>query len=134
MYLREVGTATNCHLQYEPIRRSTCLPDLDYVQPKLVMDKLTSATAATIQPAPPPAMIKPDNDLACQPTSAPHWPKRQPLPWHPLLDTSLLPPLPYTQSLSNLNHKELIQQLYTVESHQDQLTQQATKSKSTALL
>ena len=107
---------------------------LDYVQPKLVMDKSASATAATIQPAPPPTTIKPDNNLECQPTFAPHWPKRPPSPWHPPLDMSLLPPSSYRQSLNNLDREELIQQLYTVGSHQDQTTQQATKGKSTAPL
>ena len=131
-FILEVDTATNCHLQYEPIGRSTCLPNLHYVQPKRVMDKLSSATAATIQPTPPPTTIAPDNDLGCQPTFAPHWPKCPLSPRHPPLDMSLFPPLLYTLSLKDLDREELIQQLYTVESQQDQTTQQAMKGKSTA--
>ena len=133
-FILEVDTATNCHLQYEPIGWSTRLPDLGYDQPQPVMDKLASATAATVQPAPPPATIEPDDDLECQPTFAPHWPKRPLLPRHPPLDMSLLLPSMYTQSLNNLDRAELIQGLYTVESHQDQTTQQATNGKSKAPL
>ncbi len=33
-FILEVDTATDCHLQYEPVRGSTGLADLDYLQPK----------------------------------------------------------------------------------------------------
>ena len=71
-FILEVDTATDCHLQYEPIGRSTCLPDLDYIQPTFVKNKSASAHVATTQPAPTPATIKPDDDLECQPTFASH--------------------------------------------------------------
>ena len=101
-FILEVDTATDCHLQYVPIRRGARLPDLDYVQPKSAPKTLAHPNAATAQLALAPATIEPDDDLDNQPSFASHWPKRPPSPQHPPLDMSLLPPSPYTQSLKEL--------------------------------
>jgi len=119
-FILEVDTAIDCHLQYEPIGRSTRLPDLDYVQPKTIMHKSASAHAATTQSAPTPITIEPDDDSECQPTFASHWPKCPPSPQHPPLAMSLLPPSTNTPSLNDLTREELIQRLYTVESQSGQ--------------
>ncbi len=116
-FILEVDTATDCHLHYAPIGRGARLPDLDYVQPKLAPKPLVPANAVTTQLAPAPATIEPDKDSDAQLSFTSHWPKRPPLPWHPPLDMSLLPPSPYTQSLKDLNREELIQRLYMLESH-----------------
>jgi hypothetical protein len=39
-FILEVDTATDCHLQYDPIGQNTRLPELDHVQPKFVKKKL----------------------------------------------------------------------------------------------
>jgi hypothetical protein len=76
MFLLEVNTDTDCHLQYVPIGQGARLPDLDYVQPKLAPKTLAPPNAATTQLAPAPATIEPDDDSDTQPSFASHWPKR----------------------------------------------------------
>jgi hypothetical protein len=44
-FIIEVDTSTDCHLLYEPIGRAACLADLDYVQPKYLVDKSASSSA-----------------------------------------------------------------------------------------
>ena len=132
-FILEVDTATDCHLHYAPIGRAARLLDLDYVQPKSALKTLAPANAATTQLAPAPATIKLDEDSDAQPSFAAHWPKRPPLPQHPPLDMSLLPPSSYTQSLKDLDREELIQHLYMLDSQHDQPHQQA-KGRSTAPL
>ena len=119
-FILEVDTATDCHLHYAPIGRGVRLPDLDYVQPKPAPKTSAPANAAITQLAPAPATIEPDKDSDAQPSFASHWPKCPPSPRHSPLVMSLLPPSPYTQSLKDLDREELIQRLYTLESHQDQ--------------
>jgi hypothetical protein len=42
-FIMEVDTATDCHLHYAPLGRTCGLPDLDYVQPKLLTTQSASA-------------------------------------------------------------------------------------------
>jgi hypothetical protein len=131
-FILEVDTATDCHLQYEPLGRSARLPDLDYVQPTSVSRGPAAAQASASHPEPPtPVTIEPDNTM--EPTFASHWPKRPPSPQPPPVDMSLLPPVQYTQSLKDLDRDKLIRHLYTLDSQLDQPPQKA-KSKSTSPL
>jgi len=113
-FIIEVDTSTDCHLLYEPIGRAARLADLDYVQPKYLVDisASSSATALSIRL---PAMIEPDGTPDDLPNFTSHWPKRPHSPVLPPIDMSLLPPSTYTKSLKNLDREELIQQLYLVE-------------------
>ena len=113
-FIIEVDTTTDCHLLYEPIGRTACLADLDYVQPKYLVDKSASSSATALSTRLP-AMIEPDDDPNNLPNFAAHWPKRPPSPVHPPIDMSLLPPSTYTKSLKDLDREELIQRLYLVE-------------------
>ena len=128
-FILEVDTATDCHLQYKPIGRNASLPSLDYVQPKSVITKSAPPHAAAVHA---PVTIEPDDDLDCPPTFASHYPKRPPSPQHPQLDMSLLPPSSFTQSLKDLDRDELIRRLYTMDSHNDQVTPTPPNGASTA--
>jgi hypothetical protein len=57
-FIIEVDTATDCHLQYQPLGRTLGLADLDYIQPKHT--PLASTTAATPSP---PVTIEPDDSI-----------------------------------------------------------------------
>ena len=133
-FILEVDTATDCHLQYEPIGRDTLLSSLDYIQPKSVLTKSAPPHAATTQLVHAPVPIEPDDDLDCPPTFASHYPKRPPSPQHPPLDMSLLPPSSFTQSLKDLDRDELIRRLYTMASHHDQIPPTPPNGTSTAPL
>ena len=106
-FIIEVDTSTDCHLLYEPIGRADCLADLDYVQPKYLVDKSASSSAIALSTRLP-NMIEPDNNPDDLPNFASHWP---PSPAHPPLNMSLLPPSTYTKSLKDLDRGELIQRL-----------------------
>ena len=111
---RPTNTSTDCHLLYEPIGRAACLADLDYVQPKYLVDKSASSSATALSTRLP-AIIEPDDTPDDLPTFASHWPKRPPSPPLPPVDMSLLPPSTYTKRLKDLDRDELIQRLYSVE-------------------
>jgi hypothetical protein len=113
-FIIEVDTATDCHLHYAAIRQAGSLANLNYVQPKHLVNKLASAMT-TESSTRLPARTKPYDDPAILPTFAPHWPKFPPSPQHPHRDMSLLPPSTYTKSLKDLDREGLIQRLYLVE-------------------
>ena len=113
-FIFEVDTSIDCHLLYEPIGQAACLADLDYVQPKYLVDKSASSSATALSTRLP-AIIKLDDNPDDLPNFASHWPKHPPSPVHPPIDMSLLPPSTYTKSLKDLDREELIQWLYAVE-------------------
>jgi hypothetical protein len=113
-FIIEVDTTTDCHLLYEPIGQAACLADLDYVQPKYLVDKSASSSATTLSTRLP-VTIEPDDDPKDLPNFAAHWPKRPPSPVHLPITMSLLPPSPSPKSLKDLDQEELIQWLYLVE-------------------
>jgi hypothetical protein len=59
MFILEVDTATNCHLNYTPIGQLAGLFDLNYVQPKDPPNTSASATLAALSPL---ATIEPDDN------------------------------------------------------------------------
>ena len=126
LFILEMDTATDCHLQYVPVGHMAQLLDLDYVQPKSAPQRSVLAMAVTIQAIPTPAMIEPDDGLDDQPSFASHWPKRPTSPPHTPLDMSLLPLSSYTKRLKDLDREELISHLYSLESHQVQPSKPAT--------
>ena len=130
-FIIEVDTSTDCHLLCEPIGRAACLADLDYVQPKYLVDKSDSSLATALSTLP--AIIKPDDTPDDLPTLVSHWPKRPPSPVLLPIDMSLLPPSTYTKSLKDLEHEELIQWLYSVE-HPVSPSPTDTKLRSSAPL
>jgi hypothetical protein len=82
LFILEVGTTTDCHLQYEPIGHKTTLGQLDYAK-----SKFSRAPFATMTKAPSdlPAIIEPndgttDNNSIEAPIYASYWPKKQDLP------------------------------------------------------
>jgi hypothetical protein len=50
-FIVEIDTATDCHLLYEPIRRSGKLPSLDYIQPKSVVSSASNTKSLSLAPA-----------------------------------------------------------------------------------
>jgi len=113
-FIIEVDTATDCHLRYAPVGRKCGLPALDYVQPKFLIVKSSSAMASSLDHAP--ATVEPDDDdQDILPTFVSHWPKRPPSPTTPPLDLSRLPLSTFTTNLKDLDRDELIQRLYSME-------------------
>jgi hypothetical protein len=108
MFILKVDTATNCHLQYAPLGRTTTLADLDYILPKFL--QYSSASAAV----PLPVAINPEDDVDL-PSYSSHYPKKPPMPPTPIYDLSNLPPPEYSISLKDLDKEELIQRLYLLE-------------------
>jgi hypothetical protein len=109
----EVDTATDCHLQYEPIRCSTGLADLDYVQPK----KANACSAlVSVAPTTTLVLVEPDdnNDIKL-PLYASHYPKKPPSPLTLLYNLTYYPPPAYSVSIKDLDHDKLIQRLYSLE-------------------
>ncbi len=121
-FIVEVNTTTDCHLSYEPIRRSSTMSSIDYVQP--IQTCNSASTTAAIPPSPP-AIIEDKNESKADnedvilngvlPTYASHWPKKPPTPPSPTINLSLIPPPMYSVSLKALSRDELIQHLYSVE-------------------
>ena len=114
-FIVEVDTATDCHLSYMALGRSTTLSSLDYVQP--IRSPHTASATASIPPTAP-AVIKDDDDDVppdLLPTYAPHWPKKPPTPPSTPVDLSLIPPPAYSVRLKDLDRDELIQRLFLVE-------------------
>ncbi len=105
----KVDTATDCHLQYAPLGRTTTLADLDYVQPKFFQD--SSASAAV----PLPVTIEPEANVGLPSSYSSRYPKKPPMPPTPIYDLSNLPPPEYSISLKDLDKEELIQRLYSLE-------------------
>ncbi len=70
-FVIEVDTSTNCHLLYKPIGRAACLANLDYVQPKYLIDKSASSSATALFTRLP-AMIEPDDTPDDLPNFASH--------------------------------------------------------------
>ncbi len=109
-FILEVDTATDCHLQYKPLGRSTGLLDIDYVQPKKATSHLALVTVA-----PPTALVlvEPDDkDNTKLPLYASHYPEKPPSPPTLSYDPTNLPPLAYFVSLKDLDCDKLIQWLY----------------------
>ena len=132
-FIMEVNTATACHLLYAPIGCSCGLPDLDYVQPKFLTIRSSSAMSSSIEHAP--ATIEPDNnDSDVSPTFVSHWPKRPPSQHHQPLDLSHLPPSTYTKNLKDLDRDELIQRLYSLEVDKSSLDASPPTENNTAPL
>jgi hypothetical protein len=107
-FILEVDTATDCHLQYAPLGRTTTLAALDYVQPKFVHDN-SALVAVTLL-----ATIKPEDNIDL-PSYTSHYPKKPPPPPTPMYDLSNLPPPEYSISLKDLDKDKLIQWLYSLE-------------------
>ncbi len=80
-FIVKVDTATDSHLKHAPIGRAAGLADLDYVQPKYILDR--SAPTTLVVPTLP-ITIKPDNadpNLENKtPTYVAHWLKWPPSP------------------------------------------------------
>ncbi len=121
-FIIKVNTTTNCHLLYEPIRRSSTMSSINYVQP--IQTCNSASTTAAIPPSPPAIIEDKDESKADNkdiipdgvlPTYASHWPKKPPTPPSPAIDLSLIPPPTYSVSLKALSRDELIQCLYSVE-------------------
>jgi hypothetical protein len=108
MFILEVDTATDCHLQYAPLGWTTTLADLDYVQPKFLQDSSVSVAVSL------PVTIKPEDNVDL-PSYSSHYPKKPPTPPTPIYDLSNLPPPEYSISLKYLDKEELIQRLYSLE-------------------
>jgi hypothetical protein len=120
-FIVEINTTTNCHLLYKPIRRSSAMSSIDYVQP--IQTCNSASTIATISLSPP-AIIEDEDESKADnedvipdgvlPTYASYWPKKPPMPPSPTIDLSLIPPPTYSISLKALSRDELIQRLYSV--------------------
>jgi hypothetical protein len=80
-----VNTTTDCHLLYEPIGWSSTMLSINYIQPILTCNSVS--TMAAIPPSPP-AIIKDKDESEADnedvipdgvlPTYASHWPKKPP--------------------------------------------------------
>ena len=117
MFILEVGTATDCHRQYEPIGHQTSLDQLDYVQPKC--SQVQSATTTTA-PLDLPDIIEPDDedikeDGGNAPIYTSHWRKKPPGPPTSTFNLTKLSPPAYSIKLKDLDQDALIQRLYTLE-------------------
>jgi hypothetical protein len=117
LFILEVDTATDWHLQYEPIGCQTTLDQLDYVQPKF-----SCAPSATMAKASSdlPTIIEPvdentNNNSIKAPTYTSHWPKKPPVPSTPTFNLAKLPPPAYSIRLKDFDWDALIQRLYTLE-------------------
>jgi hypothetical protein len=132
-FIIEVDTATDCHLEYAPIKYAAGLADLDYVQPKYMLEQ--SASTTSVVPTQP-IKIEPDNadpnpeDKA--PTYAAHWLKQPPPPPTDKIDLSSLPAMSFTKSLNNMTLEELIQLLYDTRFQESDETIPSSKPKRKA--
>jgi hypothetical protein len=72
-FIVEVNTATDCHLSYKPIGRSTPMLSLDYVQPIQTLSLASNTDANLSAPAVDEAYNKEDSYL---PTYDAHWPRK----------------------------------------------------------
>ncbi len=72
-FIIKVNTATDCHLSYKPIGRSTTMSSLDYAQP---IQTLSSASNTDADPSAPSVFEDHEEEDYYLPTYAPHWPKK----------------------------------------------------------
>ena len=128
-FIVEVDTTSDCHLSYIPLGRTANMSSLDYVQP--ITPRHSASTTKTAPPLSP-AVIEDDTDNddddddaddippAILPTYASHWPKKPPaIPPPPIPTSELLFPS-YEDSLKDLDRRELIQRLFSMESRSQQ--------------
>jgi hypothetical protein len=101
-FIIKVNMDTDCHLSYEPIRRSTSIDKLDYVQPVQAPSPSASTTAATM-PSAPTVDKDEDNHNDFMPTYAAHWPKMSLAPSTPPYNMSLIPPPAFSICLRDLD-------------------------------
>ncbi len=101
-FIIKVNMGTNCHLSYEPIRCSTSINKLDYVQPVQAPSPSASTTAAMMPSAPTVAKDE-DNHNDVMPTYTAHLPKMPSAPSTPPYNMSLIPPPAFSTCLQDLN-------------------------------
>ncbi|KAL7525339.1 hypothetical protein ACHAWF_001311, partial [Thalassiosira exigua] len=157
-FVLEVDTSSDCLLSYCPIGRAARLPDLDYVQPKPLVESQPSSAASSATSSPAASAQPPAVSQSQDATSAPdqsdggsvdddlddlvgefrefarHSPKAGPRPSSPTCVGDVIPELgDFATSLRDLPREELIRRLY-IHEHQPSPSGEGKAKKSVRFL